>query len=440
MEAPSRRVQLPSTAKLLQQAIAVRDAVDGIVARYDGDPEALLEQLGKADGVEKAIARWQAAVEDKRRAANIITIARLKLMAAIGRALPRAAPGRGKKNPNPPLGISAPCIARYRKVADVLGKLSDYEQLLDGDEDTEASATSFLSWAHVKPHPKMGKKAKTHGTKGATSWSFAVADCRALPLKDNSVDLVFCSPPYEGQRSYNDVAFDLTGDSWVAWAVACFVECLRVSKGLVAWVVEGTTEDYRYSCTPFLLMCELHRLGYAVRKPCVYHRNGIPGTGGPDWLRNDWEPVICATKDGKIAGANNTAMGKPPVVTGDRKATNRNKDGSRKSATYKDPDVTNPGNIIHGKVGAGQLGWKDAHLNEAPFPQWLANFFVQTFCPEGGTVLDPFSGSGTTVAAAVAAGRNGIGYDVREDQVWLGETRLLGLTVAERKDGQQLLV
>lgn len=440
MEAPSRRVQLPSTAKLLQQAIAVRDAVDGIVARYEGDPEALLEQLGKADGVEKAIARWQAAVEDKRRAANVITIARLKLMAAIGRALPREKGGRGKKATGTTSGLHRDTLARYRKVADVLSKLPDYEQLLDEDDDTEASATSFLSWAHVKPHPRMGKKAKSHGKHGEASWSFAIADCRALPLEDNSVDLVFCSPPYEGQRSYDDVAFDLTGSAWVNWAVECFKECLRVSKGLVAWVVEGTTEDYRYSCTPFLLMAELHRLGYAIRKPCVYHRNGIPGTGGPDWLRNDWEPVICATKGGRIPGADNTAMGKQPVVRGDRKATNRNKDGSRKSATYKDPDKTNPGNIIHGKVGAGQLGWKDAHLNEAPFPQWLANFFVRSFCPEGGMVLDPFSGSGTTVAAAVAAGRNGIGYDLRQDQVWLGETRLLGLTVAQRKEGQRTLV
>jgi hypothetical protein len=129
-------------------------------------------------------------------------------------------------------------------------------------------------------------------------------------------------------------------------------------------------------------------------------------------------------------------MGRPPVVVGERKATNRNRDGSRKSSIYRDPQIVNPGNIIHGKVGRGQLGWKDAHLNEALFPQWLADFFVRSFCPQGGVVLDPFSGSGTTVAAAVAAGRNGIGFDLRGDQVWLAETRLLGLTVQQRIEGQ----
>ncbi len=287
---------------------------------------------------------------------------------------------------------------------------------------------------------KLGKSPEAAGVKGDGSWQFSVGDCLKLPYEQDSIDLVFCSPPYEGQREYGDVEFDLCGEAWVAWAADCFIECLRVCKGLVAWVVEGSTENYRYSCTPFLLMAELHRRGYAVRKPCVYQRNGIPGTGGPDWLRNDWEPVICATKYGKLPWSDNTAMGKPPVVTGDRKATNRNKDGSRKDCTYKDPDIANPGNIITGKVGSGQLGWKDAHLNEAPFPQWLAEFFIKSFCPPGGTVLDPFSGSGTTVAAAVSCGRNGIGMDIRDDQVWLGETRLLGLTVTERKEGQQLLV
>jgi len=287
---------------------------------------------------------------------------------------------------------------------------------------------------------KLGKSPEAAGVKGDGAWKFGTADCLHLPLECDSVDLVFCSPPYEGQREYGDVEFDLRGEAWVAWAADCYIECLRVCKGLVAWVVEGSTDNYRYSCTPFLLMAELHRRGYSVRKPCVYHRNGIPGTGGPDWLRNDWEPVICATKSGKLPWSDNTAMGKPPVVTGDRKATNRNKDGSRKDCTYKDPDIANPGNVIHGMVGSGQLGWKDAHLNEAPFPQWLAEFFIRSFCPVGGTVLDRFSGSGTTVAAAVACGRNGIGYDIRDDQVWLGETRLMGLSVSQRKEGQQLLV
>jgi len=275
---------------------------------------------------------------------------------------------------------------------------------------------------------------------GVPESMFVVGRCETIPYPDDHFDLVFCSPPYEAQRRYGEVGFDLTDDAWVEWAVPCFLECLRVCKGLVAWVVEGQTRNYRYSYTPFLLGAELHRRGVHLRKPCVYQRNGIPGTGGPDWLRNDWEPIICATKGGRLPWSDNTAMGTAPKHKSPRMATNRGPDGVRKSVTYNDPDISNPGNVISGLVGYGHLGWKDAHRTDAPFPEWLAEFFVKSFCPPGGWVCDPFSGSGTTVAAAVACGRNGVGIDIRPDQKELAETRLMGLTVEERRQGQGVLL
>jgi len=281
---------------------------------------------------------------------------------------------------------------------------------------------------------------QARGSKGEATWEFKVGDCRSLPYPDDHFDLVFCSPPYEAQRGYGELEFNLSGEDWVAWAVDCYLECLRVSKGLVAWVVEGYTDDFAYSSTPFLLMADLHRRGVKMRKTVVYQRNGIPGTGGPEWLRNDWEPIICGTKRGRLPWADNTAMGQAPKQNKPRIATNRNADGSRKSAVYVDPDVCNPGNIISGLVGSGGMGWRDATKNEAPFPEWVAEFFIRSFCPPKGIVLDPFSGSGTTVSVAVKNGRSGVGIDARESQVWLGETRLLGMTVEERKQGQGVLV
>jgi len=416
------------------RAIAFRDAVEQAIILADGDIRELRKLAKQAEAIQEFLQKDASL----REAANTIGIARLKIAAAIGASLPREKGGRGKTT-KPDLGVSAPTLAKYRKIHDCEKQIPKYEQQVT--EDRDVSFADFLRFA--KPpakKPSLPQADNANGEKESSTWSFAVGDCRDIDLPDDSVDLVFCSPPYESQREYGDEQFNLCGNEWVEWATDCFSECLRVCRGLVAWVVEGFTDDFRYSCTPFFLMAELHRKGYAVRKPCVYRRMGIPGTGGPDWLRNDWEPIICATKHGRLPWSHNTAMGTKPVIKGDRAATNRKKDGSRKQNIYKDPDMVNPGNIISGKVGSGQLGWKDAHENEAPFPQWLATFFVRSFCPPGGTVLDPFSGSGTTVAAAVACGRNGIGRDIRADQVWLGETRLLGLTVNERKSGQGVLV
>jgi modification methylase len=48
----------------------------------------------------------------------------------------------------------------------------------------------------------------------------------------------------------------------------------------------------------------------------------------------------------------------------------------------------------------------------APFPLKLANRLVRMFSFSGDTVLDPFCGSGTTMVAALRAGRNSIGVDI----------------------------
>lgn len=252
---------------------------------------------------------------------------------------------------------------------------------------------------------------------------------------DNSVDLVFTSPPYEAARTYG-IDFKLQGQDWVDWAAERFVECLRISSGLVAWVVEGRTRQFRWSATPALLMADLHRRGVHLRKPAAFRRVGIPGSGGPDWLRNDWEFILCATSGGKLPWSDNTAMGHPPKFPVGGAPSHHSTDGRvnrprpqregdvRRVRTYSPPKKANPGNIIDCHGGGGHMGSKLAHENEAPFPEKLAEFFVRSFCPPGGTVYDPFAGSGTTGAVSLAAGRCFVGNDIRPSQVALTKKRL----------------
>ena len=255
-------------------------------------------------------------------------------------------------------------------------------------------------------------------------------------------DLVLGSPPYEDARTYG-IDFNLRGQDWVDWMFPRVIASLRVCKGLVAFVVEGQTRGFRYSATPALLMADLHRAGVHLRKPPAFHRVGIAGSGGPDWLRNDYEFIVCCTNGGRLPWSDNTAMGRPCKygpggAPSHRTTATRGSTGGDtrvKRRAYKPPKLANPGNVIHCVVGGGQMGHKLAHENEAPFPESLAELFVKSFCPPDGWVLDPFCGSGTTCAVANGTGRKWVGIDVRQSQVDLSRRRILGNLFAQTPGG-----
>lgn len=70
----------------------------------------------------------------------------------------------------------------------------------------------------------------------------------------------------------------------------------------------------------------------------------------------------------------------------------------------------------------------DAHF--AAMPVAVADRCVQAGCKPSGTVLDPFSGIGTTGLAAARNGRKFIGVDISEKYLALSlRTRLAGRTI-----------
>lgn len=310
---------------------------------------------------------------------------------------------------------------------------------------------------------------------GSRRWHVARADCLEFlhGLPADSCALVFGSPPYSAARTYG-INFNRAGQVWVDWMVAVYQAALRACVGLVAFVVEGQTRKYRWTAEPALLMADLHRAGVNLRRPCIFHRVGIPGSGGPDYLRADTEFIVCATRPGQLPWSDNTACGHPPKWAPGGEMSHRLGDGTRvnqwgmngkvgnrsdgkpfkqvgefrpshrfvkegatcghkngdtlNEGVYVPPVLANPGNVISLKVGGGLMGSPLAHENEAPFPEDLAAFFIRSFCPPGGVCVDPFAGSGTTGAVAVRWGRRFVGGDIRPSQVALARRRLAGET------------
>ena len=65
--------------------------------------------------------------------------------------------------------------------------------------------------------------------------------------------------------------------------------------------------------------------------------------------------------------------------------------------------------------------YSGAHF--ATFPAKLIEPCILAGCPEGGTVLDPFVGSGTTVKVANEHGRKGVGLDISAEYFALSKAR-----------------
>ncbi len=76
-----------------------------------------------------------------------------------------------------------------------------------------------------------------------------------------------------------------------------------------------------------------------------------------------------------------------------------------------------------------------AGFHGCQMPEQLLGRIIRTCSHEGELVMDPFSGSATTVAVAKKLGRRFLGFDLSEDYVRRGMTRLEGICVGDPLDG-----
>jgi site-specific DNA-methyltransferase (adenine-specific)/site-specific DNA-methyltransferase (cytosine-N4-specific) len=252
--------------------------------------------------------------------------------------------------------------------------------------------------------------------------SLHLGDCKEVikKIRDNSIDLVFTSPPYADQRK--STYGGIHPDKYVEWFLPLSEELLRVLKPTGTFVLnikEKVTDGERSTYVMELILA-MRKQGWIWTEEFIWHKkNSYPGKW-PNRFRDSWERLLQFNKNKKFTMYQDEVM----VPMGDwaksrlRKLSNTDKrrDNSKVGSgfgknisNWVDRDKAYPSNVLHLATECSNK------KHSAAFPEELPEWFIKLFTKPGDVVLDPFMGSGTTNMVAQRMKRNSIGIEIMEE-------------------------
>ncbi len=264
---------------------------------------------------------------------------------------------------------------------------------------------------------------KDNGQHESTTHRLIQGDARHIPFIENeSIHLVVTSPPYWTLKRYNENPNQLGH-------VADYEEFLdalsKVWKEMHRILVPGgrlvcVVGDVCLSRRAFgrHVVVPLHsdiavicrKIGFDNLNPIIWHKIANANyevSNGSKFLGKPYEPNAIIKNDIEFI-----LMERKPG--GYRQPTER----QRKLSMISKEEYSKWFQQFWTLTGAS------TKRHPAPFPEELAYRLVRMFSFVGDTVVDPFCGSGTTMVAALKAGRNSIGIDIDPDYCRMTEERL----------------
>lgn len=251
-------------------------------------------------------------------------------------------------------------------------------------------------------------------------------DALAL-LPPKSVALTICSPPYAGKGERYGAGVKWSTRGWVDWMYLVVNDACRVTTNAVVIVANGFVRDGKYhpACEGLIWRC--FEAGIVCERPAIWHKNAPPNR--KDWFGNDWEFCMVFRPEDSTRYFDWQAIATPPKYKAGGRFRQRTANGARRlGSEYPTGKLTRPRDVLRVTVGGRHLGSELAHENEAPYPEKLVEPFVLALTKPGETVLDPFCGSGTSLAVALKHGRRAIGIDIRTSQGDLTRRRIEEVT------------
>lgn len=251
-------------------------------------------------------------------------------------------------------------------------------------------------------------------------------------IQDNSVDMVFTSPPYAERRkaTYGGI----NENKYVDWFLPIGAEIKRILKptGSFFLNIKPHTNNGERSLYVYDLVCSLKReTGFMFVEEYCWTKNAFPG-GLKGRFKNAFEPIYHFTKNSPNEITFNPLACGSPIKDETIARANRKQCGLPKSGSgmrmmdldnIRNITIARPSNVINVNNVSNQFS--DKQLHPATFPEGLVEFFVKSFTNEGDLIYDPFMGSGTTAIVAKKLNRNYIGSEILSEYFKIAQSRIV---------------
>lgn len=286
-------------------------------------------------------------------------------------------------------------------------------------------------------------------------------------LPDNSINCCITSPPYYGLRDYgNDrqIGLEDTPEEYIEKLVNVFHEVYRVlMPDGTLWInigdsyagsMKGAAQfpdnamNYKQGtnrgtlgkatlvkqCTgckpkdligiPWMLAFALRADGWYLRQDIIWNKPSVMPESVRDRCTKSHEYIFLLSKRRKYyfnAGEIAEPASTYNEIVRDRSTTKLNNTPGRSKMgglVRNDYHTRNKRSVW--TVATQPL--REAHF--ATYPEKLIVDCIKAGCPEGGIVLDPFIGAGTTALVARKLNRNYVGFELNPDYVSLARRRI----------------
>jgi len=255
-------------------------------------------------------------------------------------------------------------------------------------------------------------------------------------VEDASIDMIMCSPPYWKKISAGrkkEIGSEKTIEKYLDNLMIIFDECRRVLKstGSMFIVIGDSYSDQCLASIPHRLAIRLTDEGWIQRNCIIWEKKNPSPENVTNRFSCSYEFIFFFTKNKRYQFYMDDVRQpyKWDKLDDVRPHYHQSRSGRIHVPTpkFQHPNGKPPQDIIEAAkqstaIGKG-LGLKHVEHGSV-YPERICELPILATSKEGGVVLDPFSGSGTTGAVAIRFGRKFIGYEINKQFVQLSRRRL----------------